>query len=351
MPTPDFTIELVGKTTPEEDAKKRIDREDRAAQVKQAYNQQKFGTDYNPAERAKEELKAAKQQARDARNEELNFRQRRHVQNDMEGRASGWAGAPFRMLQKLGLPGMGGAAQIAGSAGKFGVMGAQIASGSAMGGAASLAGLAAGGPVGIAIGAAIGALLVGVNSIKAGFNKINDFANTATQFSGVAAQASAQAEVVRTLKNIERSNAMGEDLAHFIEAQSELEESFQDFLMAILKPFIPIATAVMEMLKGFLEFLTAEVVPGIIHALNELITYSEKTYNLTFAKLGADRITLKKIELNTRPAAEGWNDDPLNIGQLRSMWNKTNDNNRNMGFQMAARNFRLGAPVPAMQLP
>lgn len=109
---------------------------------------------------------------------------------------------------------------------------------------------AAAGPVGIALAALAGAAVAAGAAVYAYADKQAD---QLAGYSGVLSAAQANAEVSQVLNDIRRAEIMGNDLAEFVNAKSELSQNWQDLMMTMLKPFIPLVTEVMQELSAFIK--------------------------------------------------------------------------------------------------
>ncbi len=148
------------------------------------------------------------------------------------------------------LKGIGGKTETTEAAEGAEVAGAEAGGAEAAEAGGAMAGLeAATGPIGIAIGAFVAAVEV----FKAATNQIDQAAQKYGQYSPEIARAQAQADVRNTLGNLKRSQEIGSEMVYYIKAQTDLQQTWEDTKVMLLKQIIPSVTIALQMLKDILR--------------------------------------------------------------------------------------------------
>jgi hypothetical protein len=155
------------------------------------------------------------------------------------------------------------------------------------------------GPAGmVAAGLSVAASAVG------GFiDAVSGYADKLSPYSPQIAMAQAQAEVTQVLRDMERAQKLGPDLAKFIEAKSRLDQSWEDAKVAFMQKVVPSLTKIVEFLAFMLDGqdemnkLGERMTKEQRDRANEQIRQINALMGPLAKMLG---MTLKEIEENTR---------------------------------------------------
>lgn len=91
--------------------------------------------------------------------------------------------------------------------------------------------------------------------VTAGFYEANKAVARYAEYSPALAQAQAEAEMVTILKDIRRAQDIGPELARFVEAQNELNNSWEDLKTELMKVAVPVMTVITKSLNGIVYIL------------------------------------------------------------------------------------------------
>jgi hypothetical protein len=118
-----------------------------------------------------------------------------------------------------------------------------------MAGSAMSAAAGALGPFGVAALAATGGLVL-LN------RQINNLADSYAQYSPAIATAQAFAEMRQIMNDMRRANTMGSQIANYIDTQSKLDQSWQDFMLNLVTTFGPGLNEILKILTDILKLIT-----------------------------------------------------------------------------------------------
>lgn len=102
----------------------------------------------------------------------------------------------------------------------------------------------------------LGAVAVGAVAVIGAFKSLTDITNKLAdryeEYSPQIAQAKAQAEIAGMLGDMRRAQQSEKELVQFLQAQSELEQQWEDVKIAIMKEIIPVLTVFLRILSELL---------------------------------------------------------------------------------------------------
>jgi len=107
-----------------------------------------------------------------------------------------------------------------------------------------------------AVGAVVGAVVAVAAVIGELSKSINSMADKYTEYNPEIAQAQAMAEIRGMMGDMRRAQESGPELVQFIQAQSEMQQKWEDFKMQLMKQIMPILTAILRavsMILGIAE--------------------------------------------------------------------------------------------------
>lgn len=84
-------------------------------------------------------------------------------------------------------------------------------------------------------------------------DNFNKMADKYAQYNPAIAQAQAQAEIRRIMGDMSRAQRSGEELARYIQAQSEMQQRWEEIKMKIWMKILPVLTGIMEVIGRFLR--------------------------------------------------------------------------------------------------
>ena len=109
-----------------------------------------------------------------------------------------------------------------------------------------LAGMLEGAAPMIAIATVIGSAVVAGFKMVSG--EANKMANTYGEYDPAIAQAQAQAEMRKVLGDMRRAEEASGELAAFVEAQSQMQDRWEDLKVKIMTKIVPVVTGILEVL-------------------------------------------------------------------------------------------------------
>lgn len=222
---------------PEEEAHKRYEREQHKAQVDEAYKEM-YGEEDKAPSLFGSVLGVAKQ-----------------MRGTIGGQFGTAAGAMLDVASAVGNAGSTtGAAEGAGAAG---------AAGGAAGGAA--------------VAAAAAAVVVAFVALN---RATDEMVKKFEGYSAVLSSATAQADARSQLGDLRRAQEIGPKLAQFVDAQSKMEQSWEDIKVSIMQVVVPILTNIYEVLQPGIEMwseilkIVSEIL-GVIYKMSPLKLLSD----------------------------------------------------------------------------
>ncbi len=90
------------------------------------------------------------------------------------------------------------------------------------------------------------------------------------EYNAQLALAQGQAEVVQTQGDLRRSKELGPELANFVRAESELQQSFEDFKAQMLEKMLPTVTLILRAIEGSMD--TGATIADAISVLGAPLT-------------------------------------------------------------------------------
>lgn len=241
-------------------ADRKLKREAFGAEVREAYNTQKFGTPYDPNQLAKQREKETHQRNQAVLKDAQQAAMQRAAVNQHGARqfnsVVGTGGQIGNTMASTGIAGVSQAGQVV-SAGASGAMGG------------ATLGMMLGGPAGAVVGAlgggAFGALKnIGSQAMNYGMNTFNGIEQAAGRYSPQVAMANAMGRVNTIQGDVRRSQFLGEELGGLATARNKLQETGKDLVAEIIKPMIPLMT---QFLNQVTDWLT-EFKPQIFEFMN-----------------------------------------------------------------------------------
>ena len=109
------------------------------------------------------------------------------------------------------------------------------------------------------IGGFITGLGKGTEAVAALMGVINETVTKYGEFSSEVAQAQAVAEIRQTMGDFRRAQEVGDDLAKFVIAQSEMQQKFEEVKVKLLQQLVPAVTAILEVINNIMSNNGVEV--------------------------------------------------------------------------------------------
>ncbi len=164
------------------------------------------------------------------------------------------------------------------------------------------------------VGAFASAISVASSAVHGFIDAVSGYADKFAPYSGQIMLAQAQADFREQLGDMRRAQQMGPELANFIRAKSDLDQSWEDVKMAFMQKAIPALTNILGGINSLLNFVN-----GLGFTSKD--TDPQNWLDAVKALPGVTKEQLeqiKKIEANTRPRPEDQADFFRQLTELKA---------------------------------